>query len=414
MTGLFGMTGAEEEARRRIRERGAMTFAEFMEVALYWPDGGYYSTRRAFGAAGDFYTAPLTHPVFGALIARQLGTMWRAAGRPERFAVIEAGAGTGRLAADIVGHAPVLDAGFARALAYVGVERREPPPQSSSAEGGGEARGGIEWATVEGGGLPSAGSPGVTLGNELLDAMPVHRVTVEEGELRELFVELSPDGRLVEKLGAPSTPALAERLASLGVRLSEGHRAEVNLGLRAWVESAFGAIDSGYLLLIDYGHEASDYYDESRRQGTLRCYAGHTLGMNPYINVGRQDISVHVELTSLRAAAAAAGFFEAGAMSQSDLLRGLGIDEYGRDIAGRVDMSPAARAANLRQIDSLVDPNGMGSFRVLAFAKDAAAAGVLGVASGPPGRAPLPTPEHMPLGTPPQPQSMPTWDELLR
>ena len=411
---LFKPTGAEEETRRRIRERGTMTFAEFMEVALYWPDGGYYSTRRAFGAAGDFYTAPLTHPVFGALIARQLETMWRAVGRPERFAVVEAGAGTGRLAADIIEHAPALDAGFARALAYVGVERREPPPQSSPVDGRGEARGGIEWARVEGGELPSAGSPGVTLGNELLDAMPVHRVTIEEGELRELFVGLSPDGRLVETVGAPSTPALAERLVSLGVRLSEGHRAEVNLGLRAWVESAFGAIDSGYLLLIDYGHEASDYYDESRRQGTLRCYAGHTLGMNPYINVGRQDISVHVELTSLRAAAAAAGFVEAGTMSQSDLLRGLGIDEYRRDIAGRADMSPAARAANLRQIDSLVDPNGMGAFRVLAFAKDALAAGVLGVASGPPGRAPLPTPEHMPLGTPPQPQSMPTWDELLR
>ena len=386
-----------------------------MEVALYWPDGGYYSTRRAFGPAGDFYTAPLTHPVFGALIARQLETMWRAVGRPERFAVIEAGAGTGKLAADIIEHAPALDAGFARALAYVGIERRGRGLGAAlDSRLRGNDGGGIEWATVEGGELPSAGSPGVTLGNELLDAMPVHRVTVEEGELRELFVGLSPDGRLVETVGAPSTPALAERLVSLGVRLSEGHRAEVNLGLRAWVESAFGAIDSGYLLLIDYGHEASDYYDESRRQGTLRCYAGHTLGMNPYINVGRQDISVHVELTSLRAAAAAAGFVEAGAMSQSDLLRGLGIDEYRRDIAGRADMSPAARAANLRQIDSLADPDGMGSFRVLAFAKGAPAAGVLGVASGPPGRAPLPTPEHMPLGTPPQPQSMPTWDELLR
>ena len=425
------MTGAEDEVRRRIGERGPITFAEFMEVALYWPDGGYYSTRRAFGTAGDFYTAPLTHPVFGALIARQLGTMWRSVGRPERFLVIEAGAGTGRLAVDIIDHAPALDAGFARALAYLGVERRPAPPSSilprrrerrpeqageraSPADGGGGVTGGIEWAKVNGSELPSAGGPGVTLGNELLDAMPVHRVTVEEGGLRELFVGLSPDGRLVETAGAPSTPALAERLASLGVRLSEGHRAEVNLGLRAWVESAFGAIDSGYLLLIDYGHEASDYYDESRRRGTLRCYTGHTLGMNPYINVGRQDISVHVELTSLRAEAAAAGFVEAGATSQAGLLRGLGIDEYRRDIAGRADMSPAVRAANLRQIDSLADPDGMGAFRVLAFAKDAPTAGVLGVASGPPGRAPLSTAEHMPLGAPPQPQSMPTWDELLR
>ena len=115
---------AAAELHRRIGEHGPVTFAEFMAVALYWPHGGYYASREATGPAGDFYTAPLTHPVFGALIARQLGQMGRLMGSPAPFRVVEPGAGGGRLAADVVRHAGALDAGFAAALDYVGVDLR--------------------------------------------------------------------------------------------------------------------------------------------------------------------------------------------------------------------------------------------------------------------------------------------------
>ena len=397
------MTGAEVEARRRIAERGPITFAEFMEVALYWPDGGYYMTRQPFGAEGDFTTAPLTHPVFGALLARQLRTLWRALGLPQPFGVLEAGAGTGRLAADIVAHAPLLDSAFGAALTYLAFDRR-PSPRPSPTGGGG-----LNSPPL--GEMPE-GQRGhrVVLANELIDAMPVHRVTVDIGELREVYVGAAQDGRFVEALGAPSTPALAERLAAVGAHLSEGYRAEINLGLRQWMEWAFGAIASGYLLLIDYGHEAAVYYDEPRRRGTLRCYAGHTVGMDPYVRVGRQDIGAHVEFTSLRAAARAAGFAEAGSMDQRELLRGLGLDAYRRQIAERPDLGRAARKANLERIDALAAPDGMGSFRALLFAKDAPAEGLLGAASGSAGPAPLPGAGHLPVpGAPP-----PTWEELLR
>ena len=106
--------------------------------------------------------------------------------------------------------------------------------------------------------------------------------------------------------------------------LSEGYRTEVTLASAAWLTETFAAIERGYLLLVDYGHEAAVYYDESRRAGTLRCYSGHTLGMNPYFGVGRQDISAHVEFTSVRSAAIAAGFAEAGEMSQASGARRLG------------------------------------------------------------------------------------------
>lgn len=362
--------------------RGPLTFAEFMEVALYWPDGGYYASRRSFGPLGDFYTAPLAHPVFGALVARQLLATWRALGCPAPFAVVEAGAGDGTLALDVTAHAAALESGFADALTYTAVDLREPPP-------------GFPARWIRSGGVPALGGSGVVLANELLDAMPVHRVTVEGGRLRELFVDAAPEGGFAEVAGEPSTPALSGRLDRLGVTLSEGYRTEICLGAEAWLREAFAAVERGYLLLVDYGHEASAYYDESRRAGTLRCYSGHTLGMNPYVNVGRQDISAHVEFTSARSAAVAAGFAKAGEMSQAEWLRSLGVEAYRAEIAERSGLGRVERRANLRGVDVLLDGEGMGGFRALLFAKDAPVDGVLGAAPPESAPAPLAGARHM-------------------
>ncbi len=385
MTGLFAPTGADAEVRRRIALRGPLTFAEFMEVALYWPAGGYYASRRSFGPLGDFYTAPLAHPVFGALVARQLVTMWRALGNPAPLNVIEAGAGDGTLALDVIAHAWALGGGFPDALTHTAVDPREPPPEFPG-----------RW--VRSSGVPTVGGSGVVLANELLDAVPVHRVVMEGGRLRELFVDSAPEGGFIEVAGEPSTSALAERLERVGVTLSEGYRTEICLASEAWLVQAFAAVEHGYLLLVDYGHEALAYYDESRRAGTLRCYAGHTLGMNPYFSVGRQDISAHVEFTSVRSGAAAAGFAEAGQMSQAEWLRSLGIEAYRADVAERSGLGRVERMANLRGMDLLLDDEGMGGFRVLAFAKDAPTEGVLG--ASPPESAPTPLggARHMPFG----------------
>ncbi len=356
-----------------------------MDVALYWPDGGYYASRRAFGPAGDFYTAPLAHPAFGALIARQLLTAWRILNEPARFAVVEAGAGDGRLALDILANAPALSGRFAGAMEYAAADLRDPPPDFPAV-----------WMRQPA--VPRIGGSGVVLANELLDAMPVHRVTVERGRLRELYVDAPPDGGFAEVAGEPSTPALAERLSRVGARLSEGHRAEVNLGLDAWFAEAFAAVERGYLIIADYGHEAAAYYDESRRMGTLRCYSGHTLGMNPYVNMGRQDIGAHAEFTSVRAAAQAAGFALAGETTQAEWLASLGLAALREDVAGRGGLSRAERAANLRGMDALTDPDGMGAFRVMAFAKNAPAEGMLGAAPQESAPAPLAGPGHIRLG----------------
>ena len=246
------------------------------------------------------------------------------------------------------------------------------------------------------GGVPAAGGSGVVLANELLDAMPVHRVTLVGGRLRELFVDAAPEGGFIEAAGEPSIPALGERLDRLGVTLSEGHRTEICLGAESWLREAFAAVERGYLLLIDYGHEAEAYYDESRRAGTLRCYAGHTLGMNPYVNVGKQDIGAHVEFTSVRSAATGGGVRGSGRdAAGGEWLRSLGIDAYRAEIVERGGLGRAERVANLRGVDVLVDGEGMGGFRALLFAKDAPVDGVLGAAPPESAPAPLAGARHM-------------------
>lgn len=393
-------TGAEDEVRRRIAAHGPIPFAEFMDVALYWPDGGYYSAGRPVGAAGDFYTAPHAHPAFGALLARRLLQLWRTMGSPAPFWVLELGAGAGLLGADITAHAAALGDGFGSALRYVALDVRGPTVPSAR----------VDWVLAHG--LPARGVSGVVLANELLDAMPVHRVVGHRSGVRELGVGLGADGALAEVEMDEANTALVQRLDSLGVGLGDGHRAEVNLGIGDWMHSLSATLDRGYALLIDYGHAAEDYYDASRARGTLRCYYQHTLNMDPYRHVGRQDIGAHVEFTSVRRAASDAGFEAPDLVSQAQFLESLGFAAYRDELAERQALAQRTREANLTAMDSLVDPEGMGSFQVLTLSK-----GVDDPGAAPEAANGLETPL---LGPAHQPQPggwdppMPTWEELSR
>ncbi|MDA1036241.1 MAG: SAM-dependent methyltransferase, partial [Chloroflexi bacterium] len=249
------------------------------------------------------------------------------------------------------------------------------------------------------------------------DAMPVHRVAVRDDLLRELRVGVGDDGAFVDAAAEP-TNGIAERLNGLGVRLTEGHVGEVCLEADRWLSDVGAALASGYLLFIDYGHEAEAYYDASRNLGTLRTYYRHTLGMNPYQNVGRQDISVHVDFTSVRDAASRAGFTDVGATTQAEFLRNLGFDAYRQALVALADIRPAVKAANVHAMDTLVDPEGMGGFKVVAFAKGVPDSKLTGFVGGaPPEDAPplLAGSSHMPLpGVGQEIGEMPTWGELLR
>ncbi len=338
---------------RLIAEHGRITFARFMELALYGPGGYYVNEDRS--RTGDYFTAPSAHPAFGALLAVQVRQLWELMGSPPRFQVVEVGAGGCRLAQAFVDYASQLSPAFAQALEYAAVDCSITSPAD------------VRLQTVKGFGLPFRGVEGCVLSNELPDAFPVHRFATRDGRVLEVYVTLE-DGALREALDEPSTPRIEQRLRGLGVDLPDGFRGEVNLVLDDWMEEVSQVLTRGLVLTIDYGHEARELYSPERSGGTLRCYYDHTLQGDPYRRVGRQDMTSHVDFTSLALAGEQRGLTVAGFTTQREFLLNLGLGGLRGSLAD-MELSQRERDANRMGMLELAKPGGMGDFRVLAQAK---------------------------------------------
>jgi SAM-dependent MidA family methyltransferase len=359
--------------RAEIAASGPMTFARFMEIALYDPARGYYRGAVARpGRAGDFLTAPEASPIFGRTLARFALAVHAAIGAPATFTIREHGAGTGALAAPLV--ATVLAGADAPAAIRYLVDEVE--PDRVAAVRAAVAAAAVATAAVETDGEvvvePDDGRPidGLVVANEVLDALPTHRVVRRGDRLREVLVDAGPDGGLVDCEAEPTTTALAERLAGESIELGDGQHAEICLAVDAWIARAAAGLARGVLLLIDYGHPASDLYDPRRRAaGTLATYLGHRVGEDPYRAIGRQDITAHVDVTAVERAAAAAGLDRLGSTTQAELLSRLGAGEL---LVAEQTGPGASLQAYLETRSALVrmiDPGAMGRFRVLAFGR---------------------------------------------
>lgn len=367
---------ADEVLVGRIRDEilghGPITFARFMELALYDPEHGYYRAAEARpGRAGDFLTAPETHPVFGRVLAGVLDEMWRVLERPDPFTLREYGAGSGTLALAILDGLRADGSALLEALRYEPVEigeRRRDEVATRLAEAGFVDRLAIDEAAAGAGAGPGRRLSGCIVANEFLDALPVHRFEWHAGELRELYVDWR-DGRFVDLAGPPSTPALAERLAAEGVELVEGQRGEICLALDGWVAEVAATLERGFVLVIDYGHPAAELYGPARREGTLRAYVRHRVGADPYAHVGRQDLTAHVDITAVQRATERAGLDTLGVTTQAEFLVGAGIGE--RLEAIRND--PVTTLVDYLELRAslvrLLDPAAMGRFRVIALGR---------------------------------------------
>ncbi len=349
-----------------IAASGPIPFARFMELALYDPDGGYYrgGTARP-GRDGDFLTAPETHPIFGAALARGVDEVWQRLGRPDPFVLREYGAGTGTLAVAILDGLETAGSDLARVLRYQPVEVEPRRVDAIAARFEGADRAGV---LVDPGGREPI--EGLVLANEVLDALPVHRVVVRDGVLREVLVG-SRDGVFIDIESEPSTHALAGRLAAAGVTLATGQRAEICLAVDVWMAEAAAGLRRGALLLIDYGYPATELYDPIRRRdGTLRAYLRHRVHDDPYIHVGRQDLTAHVDITAVERVAAAAGLMHLGTTTQAEFLVGLGI----QDLLQSIQADPATTLQDYLLVRSalmrMLDPGAMGRFRVMGFGRD--------------------------------------------
>jgi len=352
---------------QRIRQKGRITFREFMDLCLYHPLYGYYcSKKERIGKEGDYYTSPCVHPIFGWTIAKQVHQMWVLMGEKPDFRIVEFGSAKGYLCHDILYYLRKEKPDFFGSLSYQMVEinpylRRE-GEKLLMGKGLGEKVGWITPLELE---SEHFRVRGCILSNELIDSFPVHMVILNDGHLREIFVT-SDDGEFREEIGELSSNKLEWYFEKLGIVLSEGQRAEVNFGSLEWMEMVSRVLNEGFVITVDYGHEAEVLYSPFRRNGTLLCYYRHTWHDNPYERIGLQDITSHIDFTSLINRGEEMGLRRTGLTTQYRFLIGLGFLEEVQRVIGE-DQYSLEGIRNRLAMKTLILPNGgMGDvFKVL-------------------------------------------------
>ena len=358
-----------------IRSRGPLTVAEFMERALYHPELGYYTrAQQRSGRNGDFFTSVDVGPLFGEAIAVQLAEMWavlKAAGATT-FDVVEAGAGNGRLARDVMDAAA---AHFPDCYSHIRLTLVE---RSAAARAAQPATLGPHMACrpLLRSTLPPA-ITGVIFANELLDAFPVHVVTRTTAGLREIVVS-EEGGRLVESCREIANRSLEEYLRAAPGEIPLGARIEVGLAAAQWIQDAADGLQRGFLLLFDYGHEPGTLYSAAHPAGTLASHRGHRGEDAAWLTTpGDRDLTANVDLAAIRRAAGVAGLVTLAIVDQTYFLLSIGLAarlETGHD-RGAVARRLAAR--------TLMMPGGLGStMKVMVFAKAVGAPRLRGTTPG--------------------------------
>jgi len=344
-----------------------ITFAEYMDMALYHPESGYYSSNKVkIGfKGGDFFTSSHLGSDFGELLAVQFHQMWEILGQPGVFSLVEMGAGQGILALQILNYIQSHHWDFWAALQYIIVEKSPALKQEQQQR---LSEFSVAWCNLED--IPPNSITGCFFANELVDALPVHQFILEGGKLREIYVTTHlPSAPFVEVIGEASTPKLAEYFQLVGIDLSpyaDGYRSEVNLAALDWLSQVARSLQRGYVLTIDYGYTATRYYNTRRLQGTLQCYYQHRHHNNPYINVGEQDITAHVDFTALEQWGQRCGLNLVGFTRQGLFLMSLGL---GTRLASHPEQ-PISQVLQRREaLHQLIEPTGLGGFGVLIQSK---------------------------------------------
>lgn len=357
-----------QELRSRIRREieaceGWISFARFMDLALYEPGLGYYSAGATkFGAAGDFVTAPEISALFSRCLASQCAEVLTALGGGD---IVELGAGSGIMAADMLKELEALGRLPRR---YMILELSADLRQRQLATLLERARSHVDrvaWLEQ----LP-APLTGLIVANEIIDAIPVERFRIHDGRVNALGVSWQ-EGRLAWSESA-ARRELSMRVRSIerevGEKFPEGYTSEINLRLRSWITSLSERMTAGVMLFIDYGLPRRQYYRPERHEGTLLCHFRHRFHDDPFMHVGLQDIGAWVDFTAVAEAGVSAGLKLAGFTTQAHFLMGAGIERY---LAAMTHAEVAERVSIARQAMLLTLPAEMGErFKVLALTRD--------------------------------------------
>lgn len=338
----------------KISREGPVSFRDFMEMSLYYPGLGYYTSGKdKIGAAGDYYTSPWLGSVFGEMIARQLQEMWSLMDK-EEFTVVEFGGGNGRLCTDILRQLKGNPAIY-RKIKYCIIEKKGRIPDDQKIQ----VPGILTWyeSISE---IPSIKN-GCILSNELVDNFSISQVIMKD-ELMEVFVDYKGD--FIEVL-RPARPELKDYLQQLGVKLPLGFRTEINLQAIEWIRDIAAILQKGFVLTIDYGFLSPEIYNNpQKRLGTLVCYHRHQVNFCPYQHIGEQDITTHVNFSALLHWGQKSGLNCCGFTNQANFLLGLGLSDHLRQKDAEIENDPDAGTKKAMMIHSFLA--GMGrKFKVL-------------------------------------------------
>ncbi len=349
-----------------------ITFAEYMGLALYHQQYGYYNSGTiTIGAKGDFFTSSSLGKDFGELLAIQFKQMWTNLGCPDPFYLVEMGAGNGELAQDILLYLQEAEADFTKTLRYIIVEQSTAltkVQQKRLAENSFTQLSWQNWSDIS-----SESITGCFFANELVDAFPVHRISKSQNQLQEVYLSLERD-RLTETIDSLSTARLAEYLDLVNINLlkssyPQDYHTEINLQALDWLKTIAAKLKRGYILTVDYGYTADKYYRPARTQGTLQCYYQHRRHNNPYANLGHQDITAHVDFTALQRQGKLCNLKTLGFTQQGLFLMALGLGDRLNDLSsGKYDVTQIFKRRDA--LHQLIAPTGLGGFGVLIQSKN--------------------------------------------
>ncbi len=362
------MNPLAELIKSEIRKSGPITFADFMELALYHPGYGYYTSGKTrIGKEGDYYTSPYVHSAFGEVLARFISKALGLMGNSD-YKIVELGAGKGLLASDILDSIKNESPETYDRIIYYIIERSR-SAQTEAGEALKNHSGKIRFLSSLSE-LEKESLDGVVISNELVDSFPFHRAVWSGGKLREIYVVLK-DNEFTEVTDEPATAELEEYFKSYELHFLEDQEVEINLLAGKWLREVGQILNKGFVLTVDYGYLAPELFSPERMKGTYKCIHRHSINENPYVNVGEQDITAHVDFSNLIRAGESAGLTKVKYTTQGQFLIDWGILDIMERNSEQLHSPEFGDEKKNAAIKNLFLPGSMGhSFKILLQQKN--------------------------------------------
>ncbi|MBK15952.1 MAG: hypothetical protein CL770_04610 [Chloroflexi bacterium] len=347
------MTQSEKIIRKEILSEGKISFARFIQIALYHPKFGYYSRINPIGTNSHYLTSPYIHPAFGAALSQHIYLMWKFMKYPNKFQIVELGCSTGILAETIYSYSKSISLDFANSIQYIGVDRTLNKK--------------TDFNSIKSNLIPLKNISGCIISNELIDSFPFHRFKIINNEVKEIYVTIK-NNKLISILDQPSSKKINQKLSQLKFQLPNNFEGEIFLEIDNLFNSITQSLKKGFIVTVDYGEERENLYSNQSR-GTMQTYFKHTSGASPFQRIGEQDITANIDFSYLIEAGLLNQIRPVSLCSQKEFLEIFGIKKWIENIQNS-KLEQSKKQINLINIKKLINNQGLGNFKILIQEKN--------------------------------------------